>query len=162
LPLILAWLFPPGVTDTPDAPTIARQELHSMGPLSRDEWIVAVTFAVMVTGWVMADSLHLSLPALAFAGLGVLLATNVLTVEDLHLQGSTLVTSLCLALRFALSGQLDEVRFTGYVVGKLSALLGAVTCSVAYVVVMILYVLMHYMCLVQSPEVQSISSQFLG
>ena len=62
-----------------------------MGRLARDEWIVAVTFAVMVTGWVMADSLRLSLPAVAFAGLGVLLATNVLTLEDINLQGSTLV-----------------------------------------------------------------------
>jgi DASS family divalent anion:Na+ symporter len=46
-------LFPPGATDTPDAPALAREELHSIGPLARDEWIVAVTFAVMVTGWVM-------------------------------------------------------------------------------------------------------------
>jgi DASS family divalent anion:Na+ symporter len=44
LPLILSRLLPPGVTDTPEAPALARQELHSMGPLSRDEWIVAVTF----------------------------------------------------------------------------------------------------------------------
>jgi di/tricarboxylate transporter len=43
-------LFPPGVTDTPDAPAMARKELSSMGRLTRDEWIVAVTFAVMVTG----------------------------------------------------------------------------------------------------------------
>src|ERR1044072_6721800 len=57
LPLVLTRLFPPGVTDTPDAPVIARKELHSMGPLTRDEWIVAVTFAVVVTGWVMADKL---------------------------------------------------------------------------------------------------------
>jgi len=38
------------VTDTPDAPAMARKELSSMGRLTRDEWIVAVTFAVMVTG----------------------------------------------------------------------------------------------------------------
>jgi DASS family divalent anion:Na+ symporter len=111
LPLILYRLFPPGVTDTPDAPAIARQELHSMGRLSRDERIVAVTFAVMVTGWVMAGILHLSLTALAFAGLGVLLATNVLTLEDLRPQGGTLVTFLWLAILFALSGQLNELGF---------------------------------------------------
>src|SRR5215471_8915641 len=57
LPLILTRLFPPAVTYTPDAPANARKELNTMGPLSRDEWIVAVVFAVMVTGWVMADSL---------------------------------------------------------------------------------------------------------
>ena len=68
------------MSGTPDAPALARKELKTMGPLSRNEWIVAVTFAVMVTGWVMADKLHLSLTAVAFAGLGVLLATNVLTL----------------------------------------------------------------------------------
>ena len=118
LPLILYRLFPPGVTDTPDAPALARKELQSMGPLARDEWIVAVTFAVMVTGWVMADSLHLSLTAVAFAGLGVLLATNVLTLEDINLQGGTLVTFLWLAVLFALSGQLNELGFMGYVGGQ--------------------------------------------
>jgi hypothetical protein len=54
-----------------------------MGPLARDEWIVAVTFAVMVTGWVMADSLHLGLPGVACAGLGVLLATKAISGKDL-------------------------------------------------------------------------------
>ena len=48
LPLILCRLFPPGVNDTPDAPAMARKELSSMGRLSRDEWIVAVTFALML------------------------------------------------------------------------------------------------------------------
>ena len=115
LPAIISRLFPPGVRDTPDAPAVARKELHSMGPLTRDEWIVAVTFGIMVTGWVMADSLRLSLAAVAFAGLGVLLATNVLTLEDINLQGSTLVTFLWLAVLFALSGQLNELGFMGYV-----------------------------------------------
>jgi DASS family divalent anion:Na+ symporter len=56
LPLILLRLFPPGVSATPDAPAIARKELKTMGRLSRSEWIVAVTFAAMVTGWVMGDN----------------------------------------------------------------------------------------------------------
>ena len=37
-------------------------------------------------------------PPAAFAGLGVLLATNVLTLEDINLQGSTLATFLWLAV----------------------------------------------------------------
>jgi len=161
LPFILTWLFPPGVTDTPDAPVIARKELHSMGPLTRDEWIVAVTFAVMVTGWVMADTLRLNLTAVAFAGLGALLATNVLTVEDINLQGSTLVTFLWLAVLFALSGQLNELGFMGYVGGKLTAMLGGVAWPVAYVILMILYVLMHYMFVSQAAQVLALFGVFL-
>ena len=109
------------MTETPDAPAVAREELHSMGPLTRDEWIVAVAFAFMVTGWVMAGTLNLSLAAVAFAGLGVLLATNVLTLEDINLQGGTLVTFLWLAVLFALSGQLNELGFMGYVGGQLTS-----------------------------------------
>jgi len=91
----------------------------------------------------MADTLRLSLPAVAFAGLGVLLATNVLTLEDINLQGSTLVTFFWLAVLFALSGQLNELGFMGYVGGKLTALLGGVAWPIAYVVLLVLYVLMH-------------------
>jgi DASS family divalent anion:Na+ symporter len=161
LPLILAWLFPPGVTATPDAPALARAELRSMGPLSCDEWIVAVVFVVMVTGWILGDSLHLSLPGVAFAGLGVLLATNVLTLEDINLQGPTLVTFIWLAVLFALSGQLNELGFMGYVGGKLTALLGGVAWPVAYVVLLMLYVLMHYMFVSQSAQVLALFGVFL-
>jgi DASS family divalent anion:Na+ symporter len=161
LPLILLRLFPPGVTDTPDAPAAARKELHSMGPLARDEWIVAVTFAVMVTGWVMADSLRLNLAAVAFAGLGVLLASSVLTLDDINLQGSTLVTFLWLAVLFALSGQLNELGFMGYVGERLTALLGGLAWPVAYIVLMILYVLMHYMFVSQAAHVLALFGVFL-
>ena len=161
LPLVLYRLFPPGVTGTPDAPAAARKELHTMGPLSRDEWIVAVAFAFMVTGWVMAGTLNLSLTAVAFAGLGALLATNVLTLEDINLQGGTLVTFIWLAVLFALSGQLNELGFMGYVGGQLTSLLGGIDWPIAYVVLLVLYVLMHYMFVSQAAQVLALFGVFL-
>ena len=103
----------------------------------------------------MADTLRLSLPAVAFAGLGVLLATNVLTLEDINLQGSTLVTFFWLAVLFALSGQLNELGFMGYVGGKLTALLGGVAWPIAYVVM--------YSCMFvsQSAQVLALFGVFL-
>ena len=161
LPLVLYRLFPPGVTGTPDAPAAARKELQTMGPLSRDEWIVAVAFAFMVTGWVMAGTLNLSLTAVAFAGLGALLATNVLTLEDINLQGGTLVTFIWLAVLFALSGQLNELGFMGYVGGRLTSLLGGIDWPIAYVVLLVLYVLMHYMFVSQAAQVLALFGVFL-
>jgi divalent anion:Na+ symporter, DASS family len=162
LPLILYKLFPPGVTETPEAPKAARESLRSMGPLTRDEWVVAVAFAFMVTGWVMAGTLKLSLAAVAFAGLGALLATNVLTLEDINLQGGTLVTFIWLAVLFALSGQLNELGFMGYVGARLTSLLGGITWPVAYVVLLVLYVLMHYMFVSQSAQILALFDVFLG
>ncbi len=162
LPLVLYKLFPPGVSKTQDAPKAARDALRSMGRLTRDEWIVAVAFAFMVTGWIMAGTLNLSLAAIAFAGLGVLLATHVLTLDDINLQGGTLVTFIWLAVLFALSGQLNELGFMGYVGGRLTALLGGITWPIAYVVLLVLYVLMHYMFVSQAAQVLALFDVFLS
>jgi DASS family divalent anion:Na+ symporter len=161
LPLVLYRLFPPGVTGTPEAPAAARAALRSMGPLTRDERIVAVAFALMVSGWVMAGTLNLSLTAVAFAGLGALLATNVLTLDDIYLQGGTLATFLWLAVLFALSGQLNELGFMGYVGARLTAMLGGIDWRIAYVVLLVLYVLMHYMFVSQSAQVLALFGVFL-
>src|SRR5687768_8198743 len=60
LPLIVAKLFPPGVGKTPEAPAAARNELHGMGRMSREEWITAATFALMVAGWIFGSQLQLN------------------------------------------------------------------------------------------------------
>jgi divalent anion:Na+ symporter, DASS family len=162
LPFLIYKLFPPGVTDTHDAPKAAREALRTMGSLTRDEWIVAVAFAFMVTGWVMAGTLNLSLAAVAFAGLGALLATNVLTLEDINLQGGTLVTFIWLAVLFALSGQLNELGFMGYVGARLTSLLGGINWPIAYVILLALYVLMHYMFVSQTAQILALFDVFLG
>jgi divalent anion:Na+ symporter, DASS family len=162
LPLILYRVFPPGVTKTPDAPKAAREALRTMGRLTRDEWIVAVAFAFMVTGWVLAGTLNLSLAAVAFAGLGALLATNVLTLDDINMQGGTLVTYIWLAVLFALSGQLNELGFMGYIGGQLTSLLGGITWPIAYVLLLLIYVFMHYMFVSQTAQILALFDVFLG
>ena len=161
LPLFLYWLYPPGVTASPGAPAAARAALRSMGPLSRDEWIVAVSFALMVTGWVMATTFNLSLTAIAFAGLAALLATAVLTADDIAQQGSTLATYLWLAVLFALSNQLNELGFMSYVGDRLTSLLGGIPWPIAYVSVLVLYVFMHYLFVSQSSQVLALFGVFL-
>jgi len=161
LPVILYRLFPPGVASTPDAPALARSELARMGRLTRDEWIVAVVFASMVAGWGLGDMLHLNPTAIAFAGLGLLLATNVLTLADMDLQGGALVTFLWLAVLFALSTQLNELGFMSYVGERLTALLAGIAWPATYVILLLLYVLMHYMFVSQGAHVLALFPVFL-
>jgi DASS family divalent anion:Na+ symporter len=161
LPLFLYWLFPPGVAASPNAPAAARAALRSLGRLSRNEWIVAVAFALMVTGWVMAGTLNLSLTAVAFGGLAALLATSVLTVDDISLQGGTLATYLWLAVLFALSTQLNELGFMSYVGDRLTSVLGGISWPIAYGAILALYVVMHYMFVSQSSQVLALFGVFL-
>jgi DASS family divalent anion:Na+ symporter len=161
LPLMLFRAFPPGVTTTPDAPQVAREALREMGPMSRDEWITAVVFALMILAWVFAGTFNLNLAAVAIAGLGTLLATGVLQLDDIYLQGGTLATFFWLALLFALSGQLNEMGFMGYVGEGLASLLSEASWPVAYVILLLLYVVMHYMFVSQSAQVLALLGVFL-
>ena len=68
LPWLLARLFHPGVGSTPEAPAAARKSLAELGALSRDEWITAIVFVLMVSGWIFADKLQLKVTSIAFAG----------------------------------------------------------------------------------------------
>src|SRR5205085_2815052 len=73
LPLLVSKIFSPGIGATPEAPPAARRDLAGMGAMSRDEWITAVIFVVMVAGWVFGSALQLNGTAVAFMGLGALL-----------------------------------------------------------------------------------------
>ena len=161
LPRIVARLFPPGVGETPEAPAAARRELAGLGPLSRDERITAVVFVMMVAGWIFADALKLNVTSIAFAGLGLLLLANVLTVDDIALQGDTLVTFLWLAVLFAMSGQLNELGFMGYAGQRLASHMGGLSWPLTYVTLIVLYVAIHYMFVSQSSQVLALLGVFL-
>jgi divalent anion:Na+ symporter, DASS family len=161
LPRIVARIFPPGIGETPEAPLAARKELAALGPLSRDEWITAVVFVFMVLGWIFADALQLNVTSVAFAGLGLLLMSGVLTVKDIAERGDTLETFIWLAVLFALSGQLNELGFMGYVGQRLASYMVGLSWPVTYVVLVVLYVLIHYMFVSQTSQVLALLGVFL-
>jgi len=161
LPWLIARFFPPGVGSTPEAPAAARKALAELGQLSREEWITAIAFVLMVGGWVFADKLHLNVTSIAFAGLGILLMTGVLTADDIHTQGDTLATFLWLAVLFALSGQLNELGFMGYVGQRLASYMGGLSWPVTYVTLILIYVAIHYMFVSQSSQVLALLGVFL-
>jgi DASS family divalent anion:Na+ symporter len=161
IPLLVAKIFPPGITATPEAPAAARKELAAMGSMSRDELITATTFVVMVSGWVFADALQLNVTSIAFMGFGVLLVTSVLKVEDIDIRGETLSTFLWLAVLFAMSGQLNELGFMSYVGERLASHLGGLSWPVTYVTLIVLYVAIHYLFVSQSSQVLALLGVFL-
>jgi DASS family divalent anion:Na+ symporter len=161
LPLLVSKLFPPGVGATPEAPKAARAELGTMGPMSRDERITALVFALMVAGWVLADRLKINVTSVAFMGFGVLLVAGVITLADISKQGDTLATFLWLAVLFALSGQLNELGFMGYAGERLARRLGGMSWPAMYVTLTVLYVAIHYMFVSQTSQILALFGVFL-
>jgi divalent anion:Na+ symporter, DASS family len=161
LPWVVSRIFPPGIGKTPEAPVAARKELAALGPLKRDEWITAGIFVFMILGWVFADLLQLNATSVAFAGLGLLLMSNVLGLKDIAEHGEALETFLWLAVLFALSGQLNELGFMGYVGQRLASHIVGLSWPMTYVVLIVLYVLIHYMFVSQTSQVLALLGVFV-
>ncbi|MCS7079204.1 MAG: anion permease [Chloracidobacterium sp.] len=95
VPLLLYRLFPPEITQTPDAPRLAQAELERLGPTSWDERLLAGVFVFVIVLWLTSGIPNadvwlrslgleglLNYAVVALLGVGVLLLTGVLTWED--------------------------------------------------------------------------------
>jgi DASS family divalent anion:Na+ symporter len=161
LPFVLYKVIAPEVTATPEAPRTARQALAALGPLRASEKIVAVTFAGMVALWASAATLGLDSTAVAFLGLGVLLATGVLTLGDIAKEGDVLATFIWFAVLFTLSTQLDELGFMGYLGERLAGALSGMSAGLAGIVLVVAYVLLHYLFVSQTAHLLALFGVFL-
>ena len=75
---------------------------------------VLLFFAGMVALWGAASTLDLDSTAVAFLRLGGLLASVALTLEDIRHEGDALATFIWFAVLFTISGQLNELKFMGF------------------------------------------------
>ena len=161
MPWVLQWLISPEVRSTPDAPAAAKRALAALGPLTRDERIVAATFAGMVALWASAGFLGLDSTAIALLGLGILLAAGVLTLGDIAKEGDVLATFIWFAVLYTLSGQLNEMGFMGYLGNQLAGALGGLGRIPVYLVLVVTYVLLHYLFVSQTAHVLALFAVFL-
>lgn len=161
VPYLLYRIFPPEVKRTPEAPAAAAEALRAMGPMSRQEWITAVTFAGMITGWALSASLDINTAAIAFLGLGVLMLARVFTLEDLKGRGDALGIYLWFAILYTLSTQLNELGFMSFAAGGMASRLEGLPWPLVYVALIVIYVLIHYLFVSQTAHMLALYGVFL-
>jgi len=161
LPWLLYKLIAPEITATPNAPAAARRALTERGPLTRDEKIVTTAFVAMVALWALSAPLGLDSTAIAFLGLGALLTSRVLTLDDIATQGDVLAIYLWIAVLFTLSSQLNELGFMGFIGQKLAHALGGMTPPAGALVLLVAYVLLHYLFVSQTAHLLAVFGVFL-
>jgi DASS family divalent anion:Na+ symporter len=161
LPLVLFRIIKPEAQSTADAPAAARQALAALGPLARQEWIVLVVFAGMVVLWAVAATIGLDSTAIAFLGLGTLLATGVITLEDINRQGDVLATFIWFAVLFTLSSQLNELGFMSFLGERLASGLSGFAAPTAGLILVAGYILLHYLFVSQTAHLLALFAVFL-
>ena len=162
IPWLLYKIFPPELKATPQAPEMAKQSLEKMGPVSKNEKIMAVVFIGMVFLWVMSGAWGLEKTAVAFLGLAVLMITKIFTLEDLSKEGNALGTLVWFSILFALSLNLEAFGFMAWVGAFISDAVTGYSWPVVYVLLIVAYVLIHYFFVSQTAQMLALFSVFLG
>ena len=161
LPLFLYWVIGPEAQAASDAPAAARKALATLGPLTRQEWIVLIVFAGMVVLWASAATLGLDSTAIAFLGLGAFLTTGVITLEDIGQQGDVLATFIWFAVLFTLSNQLNELGFMGFLGRRLASALSGLASPTAGLILVAAYIVAHYLFVSQTAHLLALFGVFL-
>lgn len=162
IPWFLHRIYPPEITSTPDAPKNAESMIAIMGPVSRNEWITAGVFLGMLILWSLSGFFSIDKAAVAFGGLGILIATRVFSVEDFRTQGEALSTLIWFAILFALSTQLAEMGFMSTVANHFTTYLIGMSWMIVYSLLIILYVGIHYFFVSQSAHLLALFGLFLS
>jgi DASS family divalent anion:Na+ symporter len=118
-------------------------------------------FAGMVALWGMAATFSIDSTAVAFLGLGIMLATGVLTMKDIAKEGDVLATFIWFAVLFTLSGQLNEMGFMGFLGERLAGAMGGLSAAAAGLMLVLAYVLLHYLFVSQTAHLLALFGVFL-
>lgn len=127
MPLVIYLLYPPEVRSTPDAPRFAREKLQALGPVTLPEKITLGVFALLLVLWagipamIFGPALAVNPTTAALIGLAVLLATGVLSWEDvLKHKGAwdTVVWFSALVMMASFLGKLGLIGWLSQTVGN--------------------------------------------
>lgn len=163
-PLILYKLYPPEIKDTPEAPALAAKKLESMGPVSKNEWIMISTMLLAVSLWIFGDTIGIASAVAAMIGLSILLLLGVLDWGDCLNEKSAWDTLAWFAILVGMASQLTNLGIVSWmsdcVANNLRSL--SLTWPASLAVLQAAYFFIHYLFASQTGHVGALYSAFLA
>eukprot|EP00928_Gymnodinium_smaydae_P076658 TRINITY_DN5971_c0_g1_i2.p1 TRINITY_DN5971_c0_g1~~TRINITY_DN5971_c0_g1_i2.p1 ORF type:complete len:613 (+),score=127.56 TRINITY_DN5971_c0_g1_i2:81-1919(+) len=163
-PLVVYYALPPEVKRTPEAPEAARKLLKEMGPMRRDELIMAGVMIGMVCMWAGSGALGIPPVVTALLGLSVLLATGTLTWDDCVAQRGAWSTFVWFAILVSMGAMLNQLGVVRWFADSVSTQLAASGLSSfpAFWLLLGLYMLVHYFFASQVAHVSALFQPFVA
>jgi len=144
VPPLLLWITRPSVRATPDAAALAHRELEKMGPVSRNEILMALIFVGLLVLWIFGEDFDIEASLAAALGVSIMFVARILTWQDALEEKSAWDTFIWIALLIVLAGKLNEYGMISWFGKLLSAHLQGLPGFAVYVLVALIYFYIHY------------------
>ncbi len=162
IPILLFKIYPPENKFTPEAPQMASNALNEMGPMSRQEWIMGITFFGMIILWALSPVLNINLAIVAFLGLSILILADVYTLNDIRQgAGDALETYVWFAILYMMSTALNDMGFMKTLGEQIAIYISGYSWMTVYILLTVLYVVIHYLFVSQTAHLLALYAVFL-
>jgi DASS family divalent anion:Na+ symporter len=143
-PWLMYKLYPPELKESPEAKALAVRKLEEMGPMSRQERILSLTFLVALTLWCTSSINKLDATIVAMGAVSILLLTKVVDWKDMLSETGAWDTLIWMGSLMALAGQLARTGFIPWFAKSAAASMAGVTGFSALLLLIVIYMYSHY------------------
>ncbi|WP_445678757.1 DASS family sodium-coupled anion symporter [Radicibacter daui] len=169
MPLAISFLAPPEVRKTPDAVGYALGELRKLGPVSGGEWVMIVTFAVLLLLWanvpemIFGPAFRLDATVVAFIGLFALIITGTISWDDVLAEKSAWDTLVWFGALVMMAEQLNKLGVIAWFSGGLKdgIVAAGLSWQAAAAILVLLFVFSHYLFASTTAHVSAMMLAFL-
>ncbi|XP_040992515.1 dicarboxylate transporter 1, chloroplastic [Juglans microcarpa x Juglans regia] len=164
VPLLLYVIYPPTVKSSPDAPKLAKEKLEKMGPMTKNEIIMAGTLLLTVGLWVFGGVLNVDAVTAAILGLSVLLITGVVTWKECLAESVAWDTLTWFAALIAMAGYLNKYGLISWFSQTVVKFVGALGLSwqLSFGILVLLYFYSHYFFASGAAHIGAMFTAFLS
>lgn len=145
-PYVLYKLFNPELKHSPEAPIAAKKELEKMGSMTLGEYGMLGVFLLTLTAWATGQWTNINATAVALGGVGILILINVINWDDVLGEKGAWDALAWFGGLVGLASGLSKLGVIGLLATTLKSNLGGVSSwLVGFVLVILAYVLVHYL-----------------
>lgn len=160
-PLCLYLLAPPTIKETPEAVTIAKDELKKMGAISAPEWIMILVFIALLALWVVGSALGLSATLVAMFGVTILIITQVLKWEDIVSNKGAWDTMIWFGAFITMAKYLSTYGVIHYMSEQLSIVSQGLALWQTLLFLGVVYYIFHYLFASATAQISAMYASFL-
>lgn len=161
-PYIIYKLYPPEITETPQAKEIAQAEIAKMGPMSYAEKVVAATFVTALLLWSTSSYTKIDATVAAIVCVGIMLVGKALEWQDVLEEKGAWDTLIWMGGLISLASALSSLGLIGWFAKLVGASLVGLSPMMALGVLLLVYMYSHYAFASLSAHVTAMYAAFLA
>ncbi|MCX6621336.1 MAG: DASS family sodium-coupled anion symporter [Acidobacteria bacterium] len=143
-PWVVMKLYPPSIRRTPEAAEFASRELNAMGPMRRNEIILAVVFVAVCLSWVTSGIHKVDITVTALLGSCALLLSGVISWEDVKSERSAWDIFIWYGGLLMLGKALNNTGITTEFARGIGMLIPVAGWAALFAVTLLIYFYIHY------------------